>query len=342
MIKTGVAYLETRNPRHVREDLEDIVSHGCDFVIHAYSEFDFHFHSLVMREIVKISHDLGLEVYLNPWGLGKVFGGIEPLSRFVAEYPDQCQRMNDGSHAPIACLHSRPFRDLMLFWIDAAADAGADILFWDEPHYHYSLDTLLGKGQQQRWACACERCRDLFRAQFKRALPQALDQEVIRFRDDAIIEFLSELTDYAQKKGLKNAVCVLPDENPIVGVSTWESLARIPSLSIFGTDPYWMLYDKPLEEYVSQKSRRVIELCSRYGKEAQIWVQAFLIPAGREKEVGRTVEVIAAEGVKNIAAWAYLGTAFMNHKCADHQKVWDVLGEAYKKIKNQDMSDRTG
>jgi hypothetical protein len=130
-------------------------------------------------------------------------------------------------------------------------------------------------------------------------------------------------------------VCVLPDENPLTGVSSWERVAAIPSISVFGTDPYWQLFGRPMDEFVAGACRRVLELCRRHGKEAQIWVQAFLIPAGREEEVGRAVELARSEGVENIAAWAYLGLAFMNHKCEDHLKVWDVLGKAYGTIKGR-------
>jgi hypothetical protein len=333
MIRTGVAYVDTRNPRHVKSDLEDIVAHNCDFVVFAYSEFDLHFNSSAMKEMVRIAQDLGLGVYLNPWGFGKVFGGIEPLSRFVAENPNECQRTRQGAHAPAACPNSPAFSELMHFWIDTAADSGAETVFWDEPHYHYGLGDLVGGGRGSQWACACERCRRLFRERFRREMPGEMDKDVILFRDDTLVGLLSDLSDYAGERGLKNAVCVLPDENPLTGVSSWELVAAIPSISIFGTDPYWRLFGRPLEEFISGACRRVLDLCRKHGKEAQIWVQAFLLPFGTEDEVARAVELACFEGVENIASWAYLGLAFMNHKCEDHQKVWDILGGAYGKIK---------
>lgn len=335
-IKTGAAYFDSRNPRHAREDLEDMAAHHCTFVVHTFSEFDLYFYSAAVKEIVAISHDLGMEVYVNPWGLGKVFGGIEPLSRFVAEHPEECQRMSDGSHAPAACMHSGPFRSLMRLWVDAAADLGADLVFWDEPHFHYDLGSLLGgSGAAAPWACACGRCGELFRARFGRPLPALLDADAIRFRDDTIAGLLGELAGRAGERGLGNALCVLPDENPLVGASSWEPLAALPSIRIFGTDPYWLLYDRPVEEYVTGKTRRLLEVCGRHGKEPQAWVQAFMVPGGREREVGRAVEIFAAEGVRNIAAWAYNGTAHMNHKCHDHSKVWEVLGDAYRRVKGR-------
>jgi hypothetical protein len=44
--------------------------------------------------------------------------------------------------------------------------------------------------------------------------------------------------------------------------------------------------------------------------------------------------IIRSEGIENIAAWAYLGLAFMNHKCEDHLKVWDILGRSFGKIRS--------
>ncbi len=334
-MKTGVAYFETRNPKHVLHDLKDMADKNCSFVVHTYSEYDLNFNSIVMQEVVGLSKDVGLEVYINPWGLGRVFGGPEPYSHYVAEHPDQCQRTIDGRHAPIICMNSAPFRDYMKFWIDSAAQTGAEIVFWDEPHFHFTLDAMTGEGEGKTWACACETCKTLFKERFNREMPNVMDEEVIRFRDDTITEMLTELTDYVKERGMKNAVCVLPEENPITGISNWELLAKIPSVDIFGTDPYWMIFNKPLEEYVRGATRRVMDICGETGKEAQMWVQAFMIFEGREEEVRTAVRIMAEEGCKNIAAWAYNGFAFMNHKCQDHEKVWRILGEAFGEVRGK-------
>jgi hypothetical protein len=107
------------------------------------------------------------------------------------------------------------------------------------------------------------------------------------------------------------------------------------SFDVFGTDPYWMIHNKPLEPYVRDTTKKVMDISSRTGKEAQLWVQAFLIWAGREEEVGRAVEIMVEEGAKNIAAWAYFGSAFWNHKCQDHEKVWEVIGRAFAEARGK-------
>ena len=330
-MRTGVSYFGSRDPRHVKRDLADIVAHNCNFVVHTYSEADMYFYSAVMKEIVDISHDAGLDVYIDPWGVGGVFGG-EALSRFVAEHPDECQQLADGTHVPAACLNSEAFLDFMKMWVFSAMNTGADIIFWDEPHFYITPETWSGRQGQSQWACRCKRCRDLFRDKFARDMPVVMDKDVIRFRDDSIVNFFTELAEYGSSLGVRNALCILPDETPLKGVSSWELLAQIESIDILGTDPYWLIWDKPLEDYVARCSRRIIDIAGRYGKEAQVWVLAFMIPQGREEEVARAVKIMVDQGIENIAAWSYLGGAFMNIKSDNHERVWEILGEAYGEI----------
>jgi hypothetical protein len=78
---------------------------------------------------------------------------------------------------------------------------------------------------------------------------------------------------------------------------------------------------------------KIVDISSRYDKEPQIWVQAYGVPTGREDEVGRAVRVIGDMGIKNIAAWSYRGGAPMNIASDNPDRVWEVLGEAYRKVR---------
>jgi hypothetical protein len=126
---------------------------------------------------------------------------------------------------------------------------------------------------------------------------------------------------------------VLPQEDSRRGVSDWEALVAIPSLDIFGTDPYWAFWGQPLEPYVREKTRKARALAEKYGRELQMWVLAFLIQQGREDEVARAVEILYEEGVRNIAAWSYGGGGWTYARSQDPEKVWENLGKAFGKLR---------
>jgi hypothetical protein len=330
--KTGVSYFGTRDPRHMKQDMADIAAHHCTFVVHTFSEADYYFYTKAMKRLVGVSHDEGLEVHLDPWGVGGIFGG-EAFSRFVMENPDQCQRQADGMQLPAACLNRESFRAFMRQWVDAAAATGADVIFWDEPHFFIPRAVWRGTQRPDEWACTCEACRALFSKRFGHSMPAVIDDDVILFRDESIVSFFTEMTTYVRDKGIGNALCVLPQENPLIGISSWDKLAAIPSIDIFGTDPYWIVFGKPLDDYVRDAAAKIVDISVRYDKEPQMWVQAYGVPAGREDEVGRAVRVIGDEGIRNIAAWSYRGGAPMNIASDNPDRVWEVLGEAYRKVR---------
>ena len=56
-------------------DLKDIKAHNCNLIVHTFSENDLFYYPETMTEIVKISHQEGFETYLDPWGVGNIFGG---------------------------------------------------------------------------------------------------------------------------------------------------------------------------------------------------------------------------------------------------------------------------
>ena len=69
-LRTGVAYHGNRLLRHVEEDMRDAIDHGFNLIVHMLSHNDWDRHRTVMKEIVGITHGLGLEAWLDNWGLG--------------------------------------------------------------------------------------------------------------------------------------------------------------------------------------------------------------------------------------------------------------------------------
>jgi len=328
-VKTGIGYFDCRSLRHVLDDLDDIVAHNCTYVVHCLSEADLAFYKETMKEIVAATHEKGLEVWIDPWGVGGTFGG-ETFSRFVASNPRATQLRSDGKRAPLACPNQRSFRRFMKGWVEAAAYIGADVVLWDEPHWFSGI--LTGE-DTEAWACRCGRCRALFKREYGYDMPFELTEEVQAFRQGAMVDFLTEMSSYARSLGTRNALCVLPSELPELGFSDWDLPASIPAMDIFGTDPYWFVFYTDPVEFVSYYTRKVVELCKKHGKDDHIWVQGFKVPAGREDEIRVAIEAAAANGATNIAAWSYLGCGSMSSFASEQPKVvWGTIGRAYARL----------
>ena len=113
-MRTGVSYFGNRTLRHVAADMEDIAASGFDYVVHCSTESDLLWGQETMREIYRISHELGLEVHVDPWGVAGVFGG-EAMSKFVTWETEICQVLADGSRIGVACLNQPKLMD----WLHA-------------------------------------------------------------------------------------------------------------------------------------------------------------------------------------------------------------------------------
>ncbi len=355
MTETGVSYFTGRTLRHAQADLEDIARHNCSYVVHCYSETDLYFYRKTFAEIVKATHDLGLKVWLDPWGVARVFSG-ETLSRFPLVNPDALQILSDGSKAAAACPNHRVTRDFLLDWVRAAAEAGGDTVLWDEPHFFVPfLNGIKGSA----WACRCDECRRRFREQAGHEMPEALDEEVLAFRESSLRELIGELAAEARRLGMLNTLCLFPSDlitdgfsepcqllarvtetplegNPMrqFGFMDWDAAAAIPNLDIFGTDPYWYALRIPAEPLVTFYTDKALRVSRQNGLETQIWLQAYLIPEGREDELANGLRRVVDLGAQHVAVWSYEGSAAMSLlSCERPDRVWDVVGEVYGKIR---------
>jgi hypothetical protein len=361
-METGVSYFSGRTPRHVRADLEDMVAHHCTYVVHCLTETDLLYHREAMREVIRATHEAGMEAWLDPWGVTGIFSG-ETLSRFPCDHPEAWQVLSDGRPVAAGCPNHPETRRFLMEWVKAAAETGGDVLFWDEPHFYYGpwRGDLSGA-----WACRCQHCQDRFRASTGRDLPSTLDDEVRAFRESSLLEMLGELCREGRRLGLRNALCLVPTDleavglpelargirerwaraigrdpeetaNPLLelGVSDWEAAASLSDLEIFGTDPYWYLFGGEPEPFVRAFTTPAVEVSRRHGRQCQIWVQAFSVPEGREEELRVGLRVAAGLGATHLAAWSYEGTASMSVRCARPDLVWRILGEAFAEARGE-------
>lgn len=335
-MKTGVSYFARAGFEHMEEDMDQIRRNHCNFVVHTFSETDLEFYKGTLKRLIEISHNKNLEVWLDPWGLGGVFGG-ESYSKFASCNLDSRQISSKGDSLPAACFNSSKFRKFMKEWVDVAIQIGADNIFWDEPHFYIYKENIDEKTGSERWTCRCQWCRDLFKAKYGYELPLQMNADLQEFKEASIVDFIKEMCEYTKLKRVKNSFCFLPCQGPIGGVRNWEVFAKIEALDIIGTDPYWPVDKTITEEDVRKKvslfSKRIKNLCDKFDKEGQIWILNFNIKAGTEEYIKVAVDAAYSEGIRNLAAWSYYGTEMMDSlSCDNSHLVWETLGEAYHKI----------
>jgi len=315
--RAGASYFGVRIPRHVERDMLDLAARGYRGVLHTLSENDLAYYRETMRELVAISHRHGLWVQASPWGLGRTFGG-EAESRFVAFHPEECQVLDDGRRVAAACLNSPAYRAFCADWADWALGCGVDSLFWDEPAWvvpeHVGVEA-------ERWSCRCAHCAE----RFGRELPAELDDEVLAFRQASVVDFLRGLL----ARGGTHTICLLPATEGRYGIGDWDTVASLPGLTTFATDPYWKHWHEPAGPFVRRFARLLRETCDRHGVGAQLWLPSFGMHAEDISDVEAAVAAAREEGIDDLWTWGYEACGHMSALATpDAPAVWEAVSRA--------------
>jgi N-acetylmuramic acid 6-phosphate etherase len=321
-VRAGCSYFGVRILRHVKRDLEDIVSRGYTGVLHTFSENDLAYYRGTMAEIVRASHEVGLEVQVAPWGVGRTFGG-EAESHFVTMHPEACQVLDDGRRVATGCLNNPAYRAFCRDWADAAIELGADRVFWDEPHW--TVPAHVGVDDEQRWACRCDVCIEKFGGE----MPVELTPDVQAFREASIVDFLREMSAHVASLGAQSTVCLLPLVEGPHGISDWDAVASLPGVATLATDPYWKNFDEPAGPFVERFARLVAETAARNGVEPQLWVPSFGLMREDIAELEAAVASARNAGVEDVWTWGYEACAHMTSLATpDAQIAWAAVTKA--------------
>jgi hypothetical protein len=323
----GIAYFGNRYPGHARADLTDIAALGATTVVHTCSEADLRWNPGTMAELVSIGRELGLDAWFTPWALGGIFGG-EASSYAVMEHPKATQRDNLGNPLPALCLNQEPVRALIAAWLDAAAAAGASVVTWDEPHLALPIPT----GPDDHWSCRCEVCRARFERRYGLPMPDIWTEEVATFQHDSTMRALEWMIEEAARRGLRSGLILLP--NDAFGDAGWRELAGLPGVSWFGLTPYWIFQQVPpseFEGYLRRWLERMLAATEGLRLRSVGWIQAFAIPAGREAELARGIEIMDEMAIDMIAVWAYRACEAMSELAPDDPaRVWSTVERAVR------------
>jgi N-acetylmuramic acid 6-phosphate etherase len=318
----GVSYFGVRIARHARRDMADLAARGYTGVLHTYSENDLEYYRGTMREIVEASHASGLTVQVSPWGLGRTFGG-EAESRFVTFFPEDCQVLDDGRRIAGACLNSDRYRAFCKEWADAALDDGVDAVFWDEPAW--MVPRHVGIDDPERWSCVCDRCAERFGG----PIPRELTPEVQAFRESSVVDFLREMLAHVAARGGENTICLLPSTEGAHGISDWNTVASLPGLTTFATDPYWKHWNEAAGPFVQRFAKLLRETCDRHGVHAQLWLPSFGLTAEEIPDLEAAIDGARAEGIDDLWTWGYEACGHMTRLATpDAPLVWEAVSAA--------------
>jgi len=326
-MRYGVSYFGNRILKHVEEDMKELKEIGFDVIVHTFSENDHKFYFRTMKDIVKLTKDLGMEVWIDPWGVGGIFGG-EAFSNFLIENPSEWQITNRGRAVGSACFNSPKFREYMKRWLEAAVETGADAVFWDEPHFHILKDF------PKEWTCRCERCREKFKETYGHDMPEEFTEEVSNFRNETIKDFFEEVLSYSKKLGMKNVICFLPFESEMFGLKDYESIAKIENVDNIGSDPYWMAFKLEMNPFLKETTQKILKLSSKYGKENHIWLQAFKVPRGREEDIVKGAKILKKENVDTVLFWGVFACKHISSIAPDDpEKTWEVVKQIVREVR---------
>jgi len=325
-LRLGTAYHCSKILRHVEEDMVDIVNHNMNLVVHMFSHNDMDRHSKVMKDIIAVSEDKGLEVWIDNWGIDC---GPGDKAYFTGICPEAKAMFSDGTPVRLKpCYNSPEFRAFTKSWIDRVAEIGGKTIFWDEP--------MMQTDKDHGYACWCPRCRKLFEERYNRPMPTVIDDDVSEFRTATIVDYFTDVTNYAHAAGLVNTGCVMFSPSHGISLDSIDRMLSIPHFDNVGCDPYWVgRTDKAAEiyDYVYSRSKKSLDVAAQYKKDHNIWIQAFNNPAGREDEIVIAAEAAYDAGARTILTWSYRGAESNDYRAVNTDIVWQVSGEAFARLR---------
>ena len=338
MTDVGVSYFGVRRPVHVARDMASLAADGMTYVVHLMTEHDLDNYRSTMTEIVRVTHDAGLRTWLDPVAIGHVFGGTEFPSELAMHRPDLAQRDDLGRALPAVCPSHAEVRARFHEWIDVAVEAGADTLFWDEPHL------WIGSwyDQPERTACYCASCRARFDTAHGGDFPtDPRDPVLVAFRRRLLLDFLGDLLGYAHRSGARNAVTLLPSELDAEAGLGFDAVAALGVIDDLGTDPYpFPAYDGQPDlraewlPFVRGYADRVAAVTAGAGIANHLWVQGFSVPRDDRGYLAGVFDVARAAGIGNIAIWGFDGHRDMSRfACEDPDVAWSTILASVARIR---------
>ena len=316
----GVTYIPSHLPDHIRPDMAHLADIGCTEVLFALQENHLYNLTGALHFGADLARQAGLRPYAVIWGYANTFGGGR-MSKLMLEQPDLWRVARDGTRVPMACLNHPVLAERFEVFTRLCREAGFLGMFVDEP---------------TRQECFCAHCQARWGGDLRAASPA----EVEAFQRATVHAYTADLCRRvkAVDASLTTLTCLMP-----VDRSVWQPAAQIPELDVLGTDPYWLLpamrltLDEAVEHTAAMK-----ELCQLTGKQSQVWLQGWRIPAGQEEAVYRGGKALAAVGCDSFYTWSYRGGLGTYEACDDPARTWASVTRLYGELSGRSAGSAAG
>jgi hypothetical protein len=225
VLSESVAGLERVPPRWFRD-------RGLDLLVVACAEDEARWEAERLAGFLREVARSGVEVYLAPWGYGKVlYAETLAPSLYLHTHPQTLQIDSRGRRCPRACPNDPRF----LEWFSNSMRTLAWLMevrgfVWETPSFYY------GRGA---WACRCGYCQRLYAAAAGEPLPRQLNPEVTEFRRQSLNMFLLAAAAAVQSvdRRLQSVVIPPPPLDPATatsGADDWRILANNSGTDVLG------------------------------------------------------------------------------------------------------------
>lgn len=311
-MELGIAYYGAYLPEHLEKDFRNIRDSFCDYVVITISENDMCYFPGKWQLAPKIAHDQGLEIFAVLWGFGSTFGGGR-ISKLLTEYSEVFQIDQNGKIIGAGCFNNPLFRKTYVDYVEKISHYGYDGYLIDEPTPNN---------------CYCPACQRKYKDKYNEDL-SADSSHIHAFRVESTLDFIREVSRNVKSlaEGALISIAVMPQDK-----SLWNKIAGIEDIDIFGTDPYWLPMGKDIS-FLVDTSKEALNVCKKYKKTSEIWINCWKIPQGKEEEIYEGTLKIARLAPDKISAWSYKGGMGTNETSDDPLSAWSQLVKAYKKIR---------
>jgi|BarGraNGADG00212_2_1021979.scaffolds.fasta_scaffold17934_2 hypothetical protein len=311
----GVTYISAHQPQHIAPDMQHLQEIGCSEVLFALQENHIDVLTGALRFGARIALDHGLRPYVVVWGFANTFGGGRMSLRMLDDR-SLWRVERDGTPMPKACLNNPRLVDRFADITELCCRHGYQGMFVDEPTIQ---------------ECFCPICRDTFRAAYGADLVASYGSPAYRAFQSATVSHYTRAVSARVKAidaRLRTMTCIMP-----IDQDSFEAVAAIPELDVFGTDPYWLLPGAAMTiEQAVACAEQARDAGRRHGKVSQVWLNCWGIPAGSEAAIYTGGRALAAIGCDSMYTWSFRGGLGTNEECTNAALAWDSVVRLYQEL----------